>query len=110
MEVTINGKRGKLLIDSGSFSSILDSKFAKHFNFYNQIDDDEEEVNGLAGTVKLRSVKKVTVSYRGKDIHHKFKTADLNGLFKDIGAVGVLGSDYLIENRLIIDYKNKIIN
>ena len=107
MKVTINNKEGFLLIDSGSLSSILDKEFAEYFGFENEIGDIKEELNGLGGTVMMLNIRKVKVKYGDIVIDHEFKTSDLGQLFKTTGAVGVLGSDYLIKHRLIIDYNSK---
>lgn len=106
INTTINGKGGKLLIDSGATSSFIDARLAKHYGFGISYDG-TETVTGIGGEIPMGQAYGMTVKHKDSIITLKFKTASLGDMYRITGAVGVIGSDYMIKNDLILDYNSK---
>jgi hypothetical protein len=108
INVTINGKKAKLLLDTGASSSLIDSNLAEKYGFsvYNLIDMD---VNGIGGSQKLYHTKGVEVYYLEQPMYVRFKSTDLRDIRLQLGIVGVVGTDYLQQHEMVIDYKNKVL-
>lgn len=108
MDVTINGKKAKLLLDTGASASLIDSNLAEKYGFsvYNLI---EMDVNGIGGSQKLYHTKGVEVYYLGQPMYVRFKSTDLKNIRLQLGIVGVVGTDYLQQHEMVIDYKNKVL-
>lgn len=109
IEVTINGRLGRLVVDSGAAVSSLDSKYARYFGFQDSIGGEEEILTGIGGSVTMRNIDSVVVYYKELRINHGFKTSSLGEMYRLTGAVGVLGADYLMKEKLIIDFKSNSI-
>lgn len=108
MDVIINGKKAKLLLDTGASASLIDSNVAEKygFNLYNLI---EMDVTGIGGSQKLYHTKGIEVYYLGQPMYVRFKSTDLKGIRLQLGIVGVVGTDYLQQHEMVIDYKNKVL-
>lgn len=108
VSVTINGVHARLLVDSGASSSIIDSTTIDYYKFetYN---GENVYFEGIGGGKQSLSVKRAVVKYGGSIIPIEFKAMDIKRLRETVGVSGVIGSDYLRKNNLVIDYGNRII-
>lgn len=105
IDVLINGKHGKLIIDTGSSVSFLNENFSKWYGFEDDIGDKVTKFSTIGGYSNMRKIENVKVEYEGKELVHDFNTSRMRSLYRATGAVGVIGADYLFKNQLIIDYE-----
>ena len=103
--VTINGQGGMLLIDSGAAKSFIDLRYKTHYDF--DISSEGETASGVGGNIKTYKVRNAQIKYNDSIIGHTFLTANLGEVFNNTGIVGIIGSDYLIKHKIIIDYNAK---
>lgn len=108
--VTINGKMGLVLIDSGASSSMLDSTVKSTYKFKIGSRSDKD-ISGIGGSRGMYHTKDAEIKYRSTvlKMSDKLMTSDMREIRKAIGVVGILGSDFLSANNAVIDYKNKVI-
>lgn len=105
LDVNINGKDAKLLLDTGASISIIDSSAVSEYDF-NIYDKTNLNVSGIGGTIKLYYTDNTYTMSGVHTLDIDFKASNLTELRRNLGVVGVLGSDYLKENKLIIDFTN----
>ena len=108
----INNKEVLFILDSGANISIIDSTW-----YYNnrQVFTETEDVNmvliGISGIVSINS--KIVYTEIDED-YVVFTITDLVPVTQNLSKqgfkiVGILGSDYLMDNNLIIDYKKQAV-
>ena len=51
----------------------------------------------------------VETYYNREPMYIRFKSADMKNIRHKLGIVGIIGSDYLLQHNMIIDYKNKVL-
>jgi predicted aspartyl protease len=115
---TINGKRCRLLVDTGASKTVLDKLyFEKHFA-EKKVRTIKQETTGLhtsvskSYTAKLDSLKignTETKNYSAAlvDLTHVNSTY---GKLKKRKIQGILGSDILLKYKMVIDYGTLLIN
>lgn len=109
INVLLNGRPAKLLIDTGAMSSVLNVYSADEYGFnYTLIDGNN--FRGAGGNV-IRSgfVSGASLRINGKLVEVDFKGLELSSISRDLGIVGILGSDYLNDHDYIIDYSKDLI-
>lgn len=108
IKVKVNGVYAKLLVDTGASMSLIDFNAADEYDFepYRLIN---MEVNGIGGTKQLYHTKGIETHYKNMPMYIRFKSSDLKNINLKLGIVGILGSDYLIQHKMVIDYKNKVL-
>jgi len=108
LRVNINGLNGFLLVDTGASTSILDSSVVNIYKFkvYRFID---MEVSGIGGAIGMYYTADVDLKYNDESMNVNFKSSNLRNVRNNLGVIGILGSDYLIKNEIIVDYKNKVL-
>ena len=115
MSIYIKDKQAVMLVDTGSIGNVIDINFVKDldidlptpikskmsgFNSCNEFEYSELIIND----VLIENVFKTNIDFKVLDLEHTIKT------FNDdygIKFTGILGSDFLNKNKIIIDYKNK---
>jgi hypothetical protein len=108
LKVTINGVQGRLLLDTGAGLSMIDSSVCKKYGFDVYALEDMV-VNGIGGSQVLYHTKGVEVYYDEQPMYIRFKSANLSAIRKQLGVVGIVGTDYLRQHKMIIDYKNNVL-
>lgn len=105
--VTVNGKGGKFLIDTGASQNFIDINLKDHYNFglYGDFGDFE----GIGGNTKGRYVDNIEIKYNDSILDIDFISIDLYSIRNRIGIAGIIGSKYFNTNKLKIDFENKII-
>ena len=103
VEVVVNDKPARMIIDTGASSSVLDKESSVVYGYKCQMFDGLFS-RGISGTSSIGLAKNVNMTINGKKIVLNFKCIDLNELSKTMNVLGVLGSDYFSRNSLIIDY------
>ena len=112
--VKLNNKKVNLIIDTGSELSIIDEKYYKKNNDFNVIDSTTININTLNG----EQINKVYIinGIVNDSINIKLYTMDISNVINDmfikqqIFIDGIIGVDFLYENNLIIDFKNKTLS
>ena len=112
--VKLNNKKVNLIIDTGSELSIIDEKYYKKNNDFNVIDSTTININTLNG----EQINKVYIinGIANDSINIKLYTMDISNVINDmfikqqIFIDGIIGVDFLYENNLIIDFKNKTLS
>lgn len=107
MEGTINGLPVLLLVDSGASVSLIDTSTSPVLKFDRDYDVPVTNGIGIGGSSYIYGVKDVTLTHKGDTLAVKFKGTDLSSFRLTNGIVAIIGSDFLSENGLIIDYKNR---
>jgi len=108
INVEINGVKGKLLVDTGANISMIDYHAAEKYGF-NVIDMEDMEVTGVGGVRKVYHTRGIETYYNGDPMYVRFKSADMKNIRLQLGIVGIIGSDYLLQHNMVIDYKNKVL-
>lgn len=109
IEITLNGVKTKLLVDTGANKCLLDISQASTYNF-NYVLLSEDNYVGLGGLLDIY----IVCDYKVEEFFIPFLGADLNQVqtyfIKDgIKIAGVLGSDFLQRNKAVIDFEaNKL--
>ena len=107
--VKINGKKAKLIIDSGANSTILDKDFADKLEItdhYSTLD-----IVGVGGSSTTNYTLRYDLEILGDTIKHISLTTNLGALKNrmlesGVSVQGVLGADFLIKKGCVIDYVN----
>jgi predicted aspartyl protease len=117
VDVKINGKKARLLVDTGASRSVFDmeriKKFIREEDF---ITEENEKLSTGLGTDSMESqsvtIKKIQLGdikindYRAIILEMGYVNASYEKL-KLPGIDGVLGSDLLVELKATIDYKKE---
>jgi len=107
INVEINGKPAKLLIDTGADSSILDYTADTIYGFRYDKNVPITIGKGLGGISLIYGVEDVVLVHKTDTLNVKFKSTDLSLIRLNSGIIGIIGSDFLYRNNYIIDYKNR---
>jgi hypothetical protein len=110
--LSLNGKFSYFLVDCGSELTILEKSQSDLFGF--SIDDDEntENADWSGNSVSVSKAKYATIMIGNIKIWDNIKVANVRNLLGGISArvhaniVGIIGSDILKKNHLMIDYSN----
>ncbi len=107
VNIQLNGINERFLVDTGSSSSYISTEFLKTKRKFNL----NERTSSYASATSYIEYKttKVKVTLFGES--YWFNTISLYALNRSLGngVIGILGSDFLRRNKLIIDYNKKMI-
>ena len=107
VNIQLNGINERFLVDTGSSSSYISTEFLKTKRKFNL----NERTSSYASATSYIEYKttKVKVTLFGES--YWFNTISLYALNRSLGngVIGILGSDFLRRNKLIIDYNKRII-
>ena len=111
LPVTFNGIKTKFLIDTGASKSILNIRKYEEYNF-GYLNKPFMRYVGLGGIENLYIVFNYKIEYNEKDLFIKCVGADLGEIDKflkndGVSIIGILGSDFLLNHDVIIDYNKK---
>lgn len=108
INVTLNGVESRFLLDSGASNSILNCDLFDKYDFI-KLRKPISIVTGLGGSRYVYEITGTQLIYNDKIIPINFRCTDISILSNSLDIVGLIGSDFLIKNDLIIDYKNKVL-
>jgi len=108
IKAELNGMDVYFLIDSGATSSVLNVGCAEVYGFSYRLLDGQV-MSGINGDALVGHVSNAKVVINGTRIALRFKSVDLSSVNNRLNIVGLIGSDYLYRNEMIIDYKNKVL-
>ena len=109
VQVTVNGIKTKLLVDTGANKSLLDISQSETYGF-NHMFFSKNNYIGLGGLVDIY----IVYDYDVDEFFIPFLGSDLSDVqeyfIKDgIQIIGILGSDFLEQNKVSIDFEaNKL--
>lgn len=114
--VFADGKKGFWVIDTGASKTVFDKNLSRYFI------DDNETGEELHGAMPTETPLESTIGTLGKVRFEKFELKNakvalldldhINALYDrtcGIKICGLLGSDVLVKNEALIDYKRKLL-
>jgi hypothetical protein len=117
IDVILNGKPARFIIDTGASISILNEQEADYYGFRKIEPLADVEVAGFEGSSMMKHATKCTLEIGSLKITHiRFKSKDINALVailyrnEQIRIAGILGADLLTQYRMQIDFMNKTIS
>ena len=109
IDIYINGMKSRLLVDTGASNSLLDISKAERFGFSYLLIDKDKYV-GLGGKTDVF----IVYDYKIEPFYVSFLGTDLSEVTRyftenDMSIIGILGIDFLENNKSKIDFEaNKI--
>ena len=108
-----NGKKLNFVLDTGSVHSLINKSVIPHIEY-----NETEYVATLSGidniTREEENAIEIPLQYKGKITRSIFVVTELSACFDEIKKEtgvqlhGLLGSDFFVENRYIIDYNEMV--
>ena len=107
VNIQMNGINERFLVDTGSSSSYISTEFLKTKRKFN-LNERTASYASATSYIEYKTTK-VKVTLFGES--YWFNTISLYALNRSLGngVIGILGSDFLRRNKLIIDYNKRII-
>ena len=107
VNIQLNGINERFLVDTGSSSSYISTEFLKTKRKFN-LNERTASYASATSYIEYKTTK-VKVTLFGES--YWFNTISLYALNQSLGngVIGILGSDFLRRNKLIIDYNKRII-
>ena len=107
VNIKMNGVNERFLVDTGSSSSYISTEFLKTKRKFN-LNERTASYASATSYIEYKTTK-VKVTLFGES--YWFNTISLYALNRSLGngVIGILGSDFLRRNKLIIDYNKRII-
>ena len=107
VNIQLNGINERFLVDTGSSSSYISTEFLKTKRKFN-LNERTASYASATSYIEYKTTK-VKVTLFGES--YWFNTISLYALNRSLGngVIGILGSDFLRRNKLIIDYNKRII-
>lgn len=112
--VEMDGKNLCFIIDTGSTCSLIDNNVVEYFkDIATPVGD--YNISGIDGTKHKVDVVTLPFSFEGQSYSQKFCVKSLLEAFKDIETEsgiqvhGLLGIDFLMENKWIIDFDKLVV-
>ena len=109
--IEVNNKHLCFILDTGSTCSLIDSNVVDYFkDIVESIGD--YSINGIDGTMHKVDVITLPFTFEGLTYKPKFCVKSLLDAFKGIEIEsgiqvhGLLGTDFMLENKWIIDFNN----
>ena len=113
LDVKVNGKKARFIVDTGAALSLIDVNQSKFYGFDVTQLDHSNFIQGFGSKNQLLAASHINVQYHEFDLRGlKFWGSDLSHLNdflqpRNIKILGVLGSDYLAQEKAIIDYERR---
>lgn len=112
VQFKLNNVPAKLIIDTGSEINIINSSYYyKHIDAFDVIDTNFTEIQTLTGTIYEESY--IVKSYINDSIPIIFNVMNINNTIDNIFLNqqdyidGIIGVEFLYDNKLIVDFNNK---
>ena len=107
VNIQMNGINERFLVDTGSSSSYISTEFLKTKRKFNL----NERTASYASATSYIEYKTTIVKVTLFGESYWFNTISLYALNRSLGngVIGILGSDFLRKNKLVIDYNKRII-
>lgn len=112
VEYNIDNKVTNFIVDTGSDVSIIDDNYyLSHMNSFDFIKNSTSDINTVSGTVTKGVI--ITDALLNDSINVTFYITDIENVKKEVFIKtgkqidGILGCDFLYDNKAIIDFKRK---
>ena len=111
--MNINGKPAKFIVDTGASVSLIDMKQEKNYHFSYYQNSGNGVMNSFSGLNKLMLTSRIEVKHNQYTFRgFKFYATNIDYLQRflekrSIHILGIVGADFLLRNRAIIDYQNR---
>ena len=110
LSLELDGKKGNFLIDTGSNSYFdLSSNFVNKTNLLVNNNDELKTINfaGLGGVMESKIIENYELDFFGEKISTNIGIHESNrGIFADKSIDGIIGSGFLKNFIIVLDYKN----
>jgi hypothetical protein len=106
--VDINGKPARLLIDTGATTSVIDSSIVKEYGFRVGANLDID-FNGIGGRASMYYVDQAITTFNGEPMYIRYRASNMRNIRNSLGIVGIIGTNYLEQNKMIINYEDKLL-
>ena len=105
VNIQLNGINERFLVDTGSSSSYISTEFLKTKRKFN-LNERTASYASATSYIEYKTTK-VKVTLFGES--YWFNTISLYALNRSLGngVIGILGSDFLRKNKLVIDYNKR---
>ena len=113
IKLLVNNRPANFIVDTGASVSLLDRKQASKYNFVWFEEYGSGELNSLAGINSMLPTGGIRLSYDLLTFRKfRFYGSNFDPLHsylakRNIHVLGIVGADFLIRNKAVIDYKNK---
>lgn len=112
VKYNIGEKGTNFIVDTGSDVSIIDDDYyLNHMDFFNFIENSSSDINTISGTISKGVI--VTNTLLNDSIPVTFYITDIDNVKREVFIKtgkqidGILGCDFLYDNKAIIDFKRK---
>ena len=113
IKLLVNNQPGTFIVDTGASVSLLDREQASKYKFICFEEYGSGEINSLSGINALLPTGGIRLGYdlltfrRFRFYGSNFEPLHNYFQKKNIHILGIVGADFLIKNKAMIDYKNK---
>ncbi len=112
VKLNVGSKKANFIIDTGSQISIIDDDFyLANMNNFNYVENCRKDIMTVGGTVSSGLI--IASTFLNDSIPVFFYITDINSIQKNVftntgcNVQGIIGCDFLYENKVIIDFKEK---
>ncbi|MCG8321989.1 MAG: aspartyl protease family protein [Cytophagales bacterium] len=115
VKLLVNNRPANFIVDTGASVSLLDRKQAEKYNFICFDEYGAGEINSLAGINSMLPTGGIRLGYDFFTFRKfRFYGSNFDPLHnylakRNIHVLGIVGADFLIKNKAVIDYNNKIL-
>lgn len=113
IKLLVNNQPANFIVDTGASVSLLDRKQASKYKFICFENYGSGEINSLAGINSLLPIGGIRLGYDLLTFRRfRFYGSNFGPLHsylakRNIHILGIVGADFLIKNKVVIDYQNK---
>lgn len=110
VDLKVNNKNARFLVDTGASTSIIDINQAKKYGFTTK--EKNDKITGIGGstirytiyniTTKTKQDQSILIKFNGIDMKNLTTNMEKDGIY----IVGVVGSDFLKNANAVIDYSD----
>jgi predicted aspartyl protease len=117
LNVKINGKRCRFLIDTGASKSVVDKSYFEKYFGKNSLVTVKQETTGVHGSVPESHFGKIKQIEIGKKVVKNYMAAAIDlshvnlvySTLKKPKIQGILGSDLMLKYKMVVDYGNECV-
>ena len=112
----LNGMEAYMMVDCGSEITILNRSMEHVFGFREGVTDNKSNTDWSGTSVDIFYAKKIDLTFGNVEVTDNIRIADIDNLLSSIGkrtkknVIGIIGTDVLKSNHLVIDYNTMSIH
>lgn len=106
----VNGKDAYFIMDTGAGLSVVDEKESKKYDIQDDGNGNVGRITGIGGSTYLSRANQFSIELNDKPLNGSFFIGDLSNVVDNIRSktgisiLGIIGSDLMQLNKMIIDY------